>query len=453
MSARSGARTFVLLWTGRMISMLGSELTAFALGIWVYQRTGSVTLFALMALFSVAPGAVLLPVLGAVADRWDRRRAMILADAVGALAVGALFLVMAGDKAEIWHLYLAGAINSVARGLHLPAYVGSLPLLLPKQELPRASAIAQLGPVVAQIGGRALGGLLVAWLGVPGVLLVDVLSFLADALVQLAVRLPRPASSVSAERPRTAREEVSFGLLYILARPGLRGLLLMSVAVDLALGLITVLLPPFLLRIASTAALGMVQSLAGLGMLIGGLLASAWRGFRRKVHGVVLFSALFGLSLALSGLRPSTVLIAIGSCATMFWVPLFNASAQAIWVAKVPPDIQGRVFAARWMIGWSSFPIAFAVAGPLAEGVFEPLVAAGGPLSATVGRLIGTGPGRGVALLAIVMGLVSALVALAGLFCPRLLRVEDELPDAIPDEPALPGLERAERACAQALTG
>jgi DHA3 family macrolide efflux protein-like MFS transporter len=158
---------------------------------------------------------------------------------------------------------------------------------------------------------------------------------------------------------------------------------------------------------------------------------SAWGGPKRRVFGVLGFTFFEGLFTVLMGLRPSLALITAGAFGLLFALPFSNGSSQALWQAKVPPDIQGRVFAIRRMIAWSTIPLAYLLAGPLADRVFNPLMREGGPLAASVGSLIGAGPGRGAGLLLILAGFLISLVSIPGLLHPRIRRVDLELPDAL----------------------
>jgi hypothetical protein len=172
-------------------------------------------------------------------------------------------------------------------------------------------------------------------------------------------------------------------------------------------------------------------------MLIGTLVMSAWGGPKRRIHGVLGFMIISGIFQAMLGLRPSLALMAVAGFGAMLTLPIINGSSQAIWQSKVAPDVQGRVFSVRRMIAWSMIPLAYIVAGPLADRVFNPLLVQGGALATSVGQIIGVGPGRGTGLMFILTGLLCMLVAAAGYAYPHVRRVEQELPDALPDAPPL----------------
>jgi hypothetical protein len=192
---------------------------------------------------------------------------------------------------------------------------------------------------------------------------------------------------------------------------------------------------PLVLTFASAAALGTVLTVSGSGMLLGSFVMSIWGGPRRRVKGVLGFMFASGVCVMLAGLRPSVSLLALAGFCYFFSFPILNGCSQAIWQSKVAPCVQGRVFAIRRMIAWSTLPVAYLLAGPLADHIFEPLLAADGSrLAASAGRVIGVGPGRGIGLMFVLMGLMTMLLAVCGYLYPRLRLVENELPDAIEDD-------------------
>jgi hypothetical protein len=191
------------------------------------------------------------------------------------------------------------------------------------------------------------------------------------------------------------------------------------------------LITPLVLEMSTADVLGYLASAVGLGMLTGTLVMSAWGGPKRRVYGVLGFMVIGGAFFMLMGLRPSLLLMGIAGFGAMFVSPIVNASSQAIWQTKVDYDIQGRVFAIRRMIAWSTIPIAYILVGPLADNIFKPLLVEGGPLAETlIGQVIGVGPSRGIGLMFVILGLLNMLVPLIGYLNRRVRNVEDELPDA-----------------------
>ncbi|HEY0737518.1 MAG TPA: MFS transporter [Herpetosiphonaceae bacterium] len=429
-----GMTIFSIVWFGQLISLIGSGLTRFALGVWVYQLTNSVTLFAFITLAVALPGIVLAPFAGALVDRWDRRKVMIASDTGAAICTLAIALLLWGGNLALWHIYIAVGVSAVFNAFQMPAFMAAISLLVPKQHLGRANGMLQVSEAASQIVAPLLAGVLVLTIQLEGVILIDVITFLVGVAALLAVRFPEPERTAEGEEGRgSLLREAGYGLSYIAARPGLMGLLLFFAMINFTFNMIAVLYTPLLLKFTTAAALGSVMAISGAGFLVGSLIMSAWGGPQRKIYGVLGFGLLFGLSILLTGVYESTVLIAVAAFATMLWVPLINGSSAGIWHVKVAPDVQGRVFATRMMIAWSATPLSYILAGPLTDYVFEPLLLEGGALSGSVGQIVGVGAGRGIGLLFIALGLLTALAAVVGWLNPRVRLIEQELPDQIGD--------------------
>jgi hypothetical protein len=201
--------------------------------------------------------------------------------------------------------------------------------------------------------------------------------------------------------------------------------------INLAFSVCSVLATPLILSFTTSKVLASVLAVSGSGLLAGSVVMTVTGGPRPRIHGVLAFGFLFAAGLAVIGLRPSAPLVATGLFLVMFGAPIINGSSQAIWQTKVPPDLQGRVFAVRRLIAQFTAPVGFLTAGPLADYVFKPLLVPGGRLAGSAGRVLGVGPGRGIGLLYLCLSILPLLVSLWGYAQPRLRRVEEELPDAV----------------------
>ena len=435
LSRLSGMQVFKIVLFGQVVSLLGSSLSRFALGIWVYQLTGSVTQFSLATFFAVAPSLILSPFAGSLVDRWDRRWAMILSDAAAGLGTLLMaFLVWTG-RAELWHLYLIIASNAAFGTLQFPAYSATMTLLIPRDQLSRANGMALLfGPSLTTLLAPLLAGFLIGTIELKGILLLDGITCVFALLILLAVRIPQPP-----EEPQDARKAKTtvladsvYGWQFVRKRPGLLLLLLLFAVINFAMGMVETLITPLVLSFAPSSVLGAVVTGAGLGMLAGSILMSVWKGPERRVRAILCVLALQGIMLLMGGMRASAVLIGVAAFVYLACLPLINTCSQTIWQSKIPPAVQGRVFAIRQMVTSSSIPLATLVAGPLADRLFEPLLTPGGPLADSVGRLLGVGPGRGIGLLFIVLGLLVVVAAAFGYRQASLRNVETDLPD-VPD--------------------
>ena len=423
---------FSVVWFGQVVSLTGSYLTSFALGVWVFQFTGSITQFALITLCSRLPGIAIAPIAGALIDRWDRRRALIYIDLAGGLTILGLALLYFAGRMAVWHVCVAMTVNSVLSAFQWPAYSAATTMLVPKRQLGRAAGMVQTGEAIAFMISPALGGVLLISIGLDGIFLLDFVTFLFAMTTLFLIRIPTPPKNIQ-EVKQSLRNEIAYGWRYITSRPGLLALLVFFAVTNFLSGFIFVLTTPMVLSFTTPSVLGTVLSMGGLGMLIGGVVMTAWGGPTRRINGVLGFQLLTGFCFILAGLRASAVLIAVASFFFYFTVPFVGGSSQAIWQTKVSPEVQGRVFAVRRMIAWSSIPLSYLFAGPLAQYVFEPLLSQGGLLAGSVGHFTGTGPGRGIGFLFIILGVLTLLIVACGYFYPRLRLLEDEIVDAIPD--------------------
>ena len=414
------AFVFPVVWIGQLISLMGSALTSFALGVQVFEETRSASKFVLISLSTTLPLILVSPVAGALADRLDRRRAMIVGDAGAGLGVLALALLLAAGRLAVWHVYLATATLSIFGALHWAAYSAAVVQLVPKKHLGRANGMIQLAESMAPIAAPVVAGFLVVTIGLRGILAIDLGSYAFALLILLAVRFPpiqgAAAAEATAKHPSLLRDAV-MGFAYLRARPGLLALLALFAALNLGLGMSVVLVTPLVLSFAPPSTLGTVLSAGAAGGLLGSFVMSAWGGPRRRVQGVLGFALLVGLAVVLTGARASAVTVGGGLFLVTFFQPLLNGSSQVIWQSKVAPEVQGRVFAVRRMIAWSTAPLAYLLGAGLADRVFGPLFA---------------GPGRGIGAVFILAGTLTVLTVLVGASIPRLRHLEKELPDAIP---------------------
>lgn len=435
--------TFASLWLSQALSIFGSSLVAFGLGVFTFQQTGSVTKFAFVILFSVLPRVLLSPMAGSIADRYDRRWVLILSDIVTAAPLLFLLALLSAGRLEVWHIYVATAVASAGGAFQWPALHAVTPLLVPKQHLARAAGLVQAVLALSQVLAPLLAGALLPRIELTGLIYIDLVSLVLAVAVLLAIRIPRPpVSRAGAATQGKASQDLAFSWGYLRERPGLLGLLGLLAGVHLVFGGVQVLVTPLLLTYTSVPVLGRVMAFAAVGSILGGLTLGIWGGPKRRIHGVVLFIALMAVSLAVGGLRPNILLIAAANAVMLFCLPIIGGCLGAIWQTKIPPDLLGRIFALRTVVTSVMLVIGQVLAGPLAERLFEPMLAEGGALAGSVGQLIGTGPGRGIGLLWIIMGLVLLVLLAVSWTSHRLRNVESEIPDAIGDRPPGPPLGR-----------
>jgi MFS transporter, DHA3 family, macrolide efflux protein len=430
-------RKFRVLWVGQFLSLLGSGLSSFALGVWIYERTGSATQYAMIFLIAFVPGIVMSPMAGTVADRFSRRAILFCCDGAGIACMVALASLYSAGVLRPWQIYITTAVYSIMAAFQIPAFASSIPLLVPKKDIGRANGLmmlAQSSSVIAPV----LAGFLLTEITLKGVIIVDAASFLANSAALLLVPIPRPhQSAADALANDTMLGSWSVAWQYIQDHRGFTSLIGYNAALTLLCGFVDVLFTPVVLGFASARALGLVLTVGGIGMAVGSLLISAAGGPKRRMNGVVGFAVPLGLAMCAGALRPNIGLIAVAAFFFLFCTAIIESCMQSIWQVKVEPGLQGRVLALNRMIGSATQAVAFALVGPIADHWFEPLLLRGGSLAGSVGKVLGTGPGRGMALLVGLLGVVVVAIAACGYLLPSLRRLEDSNPDAISeDEPA-----------------
>ena len=310
-----------------------------------------------------------------------------------------------------------------------------MPLLVPKAQLGRANGLIQTGNALGIIA-PVIAGFLIGLVGVAGVMAVDLATFIFAAVVFLAVRVPRPAASAAGAQARgSIFRQALFGWGYLRQHRALFWLMMLFGLSNFFVSMVSVLVMPLILSFTTVAVAGVLYGCGGAGMVAGGLAMSAWGGPKRRINGVLGFMALGGVALILHSLAPSPLLIAFAAPLFLSTVPIVGGSSSAILQSRVPGDVLGRVFATASMLARLSAPLAFFLAGPLADRVFEPAMAPGGALAGSFGRWIGTGPGRGIALMFMLCGIACISAAAAGWLSPRLRHVEDAEPEPAPPPP------------------
>jgi DHA3 family macrolide efflux protein-like MFS transporter len=432
-SSLRGMRTFLTIWVAQLVSLVGSQLTGFALGVWVYDETRSVLMLALTQIALQAPYVILSPLAGVMVDRWDRRTAMIVSDLGAGLAVLAAAMLYLSGLLRPWMVIPVNFVMAAFHSLMWPAYTAAVTLLVPREQYGRANGFVQLGEALPQVAGPAIAGALYVAVKLGYLALVDFATYAFAVFVMLAlVRIPQPPASADGHRGGgRLLEEMTFGWRYIAHRRGLLALLTYFLMLNFLSGILQPLFVPLVLENWDARVLGFLSTIMGVGMLTGTLVMSAWGGGRRKIVTLLAAGIVESLFLAAMGLRAYIPLLAVAGFGFMFAMPFMNASSQAIWQAKVAPDVQGRVFAIRRAIAWSTMIAAPLLAAPLADRVFKPAMSPGGALEPLLGPLLGSGASRGIGLMVTVLGLLAAIVSFLALGNRTIRNVETDLPDHV----------------------
>ncbi|GAA4579445.1 hypothetical protein GCM10023194_05120 [Planotetraspora phitsanulokensis] len=437
-------RRFAAVATGQLVSITGSALTEFAIPIWIYLTTGSVARFALFTVLGLVPGLVVAPLAGAIVDRYDRRKVMLGGD-IGAGGVQLLVGLLAWTgNLQVWHLYPSIVFLSLALTFQRLAYGSAIPQLVPKRYLGHATGIGQLGGGLAQLLTPLLAVGLLSAVGLGGILVLDVASYVIAITLVVFVRFP---TSMAWRRKESLTAEIANGFRYVWGNRDFRKMLAFFAVLNLPLSPLFLMISPLVLSFATLGEVGKVSFLSGLGVTLGGLAMSMWGGPRHlRMRGVLLSTLVLAVFCFVTGLRAELWVVAVGAFGMALWLTLLNGIYTTIVQVKVPQRLHGRVFALNTMIAWSTLPVGFGLIAPYGTALFEPLLAPGGALAPTVGAVIGTGEGRGIGFMYLLFALLMAVIALVAL--RWLAGFDDRVPDAVADD--LIGLESVSAANANA---
>jgi ABC exporter DevA family ATP-binding subunit len=450
---------FLILWLGQLFSLVGSQLTGFALGVWVYQETHSTILFSVLMGLNVLPVIFLSPIIGSVVDRWNRRIVMLSSDFGAGLSTVALAVSIQNQYLPFTLVAVLVTLNATSSSFMRPAYTAAATQLVSRENLDRASGLMQVGNSCSQLIAPILGGVLLKAIGLPGIIWIDVITFLIAVSTQLCVRIPSVKTNAIANKKNNTNANIEtnleththtkssfsslsllqeFGqaLKFLQTRPGLLALLLLFVIKNFFTSIVYVSTTPYVLSFASEVVLGSILSAGGVGMLAGGIILSLLPTIRARILIIQVFCLLSGLTLVFLAFSNTTLTFMVGSFLFFFGLPFIHGSGQVIFQQKVPYVLQGRVFAFNEALAGSSVPLGYLIAGPLAQLVFEPLVQPQGLLANSIGPVLGVGPGRGIALLFAFLGVSHSLLAVGVALYPPLRYVEKRLPNAVAEPTA-----------------
>lgn len=432
-----GMKAFTIVWAGQILSLVGSAMTGFALTIWAWQLTGTATALALVGFFNFAPQVLFSPIAGALVDRWNRKLVMALSDLASGLTTIAILILYTSGNLQIWHLYVAGAISGLFHAFQWPAYSAAISVMIPKKQYARASGMMSMAEFGSGILSPALAGALIGIMGIGGILVIDIVTFVFALGTLLVVAIPQPKVTEEGLKGRgSLLQESLYGFRFILKRPSLLGLQLVFLGGNLMATIAYTLLNPMVLaRTGNNAAiLALVQSVAGACGVAGGLLVTATGGPKRRIVGVLAGWGINGIGLLVYGMGAGPWVWVPAALLAFTVGPVINSSNQAIWQSKVAPDVQGRVFSVRRLIAQISAPLSMLIAGQAADKITEPLMQdAGSLLAQTFGGVFGTQIGSGMGLLISLSGLLVVVVALIGASIPMIRNVETLLPDHVQD--------------------
>jgi MFS family permease len=434
MGNATSLQRFLVLWTGQLLSGIGTGMSAFALGVHVFRTTGTATGFATVILCLFVPSIVLKPVGGVLADRWNRRWMMMIGDAGAAAGILFVLAMLNTRPAVVWPIYIGVGVSSAFSALQNPAYKATVTDLLTPEQFSRAGGLVQLAASAQHLVAPAAAGVLMGVATIGTVLLVDTVTF-GVAIVTLIAVGPFGAGAATgpavvgadqtvADRAGTTGttrfaqqiqrffRELREGWRAVTAQRNVLEIVVVLSLVTLFVGLLQTLFGPMVLTFTDARTLGTVQSVSALGMVATSVVLGLVTIRTRHRELLLVGLAVAGVSLALLGTTTQIPLLTVVFVLFFAALPLVNTGAEVLIRTGVANEHQGRAWGIIGFLSQVGYLGAYLSAGVLADHLFEPLLTESGALSASVGRLIGTGPGRGMGFILFLSGIcLTALTA------------------------------------------
>ncbi|MEM8672883.1 MAG: MFS transporter [Cyanobacteria bacterium P01_G01_bin.67] len=418
---------FIVIWIGQLASLLGSEMTNFAITIWAWEITGQATPLSLILFFVHTPRVIASMFAGVFVDRYSRKLLMMIGDlAAGASTIALLFLFLTNNL-QIWHLYFTAAVNSLFGLIQGLAYSASLSLIIPQQHYTRATALNTIQISSSFIFAPALAGAFYPLIGLRGILIIDIVTFIFAIATLSMVQIPQPErKKVTKKNIRNIKQELTFGLRYLFKHPNLLAILVFLLINNLINSVNFAILPAMVLARSNSdpTVWGRLLTTFGIGGVLGAATMSIWNLPKRRINGLLMGNAIWKGGLILLSITQSMFLQLVAAIVSGFCSPFPESSNQGFWISKVKPEIQGRVFAARDLIAGIATPLGAAIAGPLADNVFAPAMKTNSILAQLLGDILVSGTGAGMALTIALFSCCGVAIALGGYAFPVLREVE-----------------------------
>ena len=413
-------KTFIVIWFGQFISMLGSALSAFGLGIWIFQKTGSAASFAMSAVCTVLPALLFAPFAGSIADRKKRKAIILLTDSIDAFFKILIVTLLIFNKLELWMVYPLVFISGTLGTFQNPAFGASIPMLVPTDKLTRANGLLQFSSAIQNLLAPVIAGFLYPLIELKGLFIIDFVSFFF-ALASIAfIKIPQPSIEKTKDSlVLAAFKDLQYAWKYLIQKEGLMQLIVFFAFLNFIANLSMILLGPLMMSVYNSQAYGNVQAGIGLAMLLGGLCSSLIPDTKNKIKRILLILSLCSIGPIISGTTLNRIIITGGFFIFMFPVPYVNTLLMSIFQIKIERNVLGRVGALMTAILAAITPIAYLCAGPLADYVFEPLM---------------NEKGRGIGLIFIISGILLIISCLLMRLNKTVTSIEKRLPDYVDNQ-------------------
>lgn len=431
MSQKRKMISFQLIAAGQLISILGSAMSNFAIGIWIWKTTGKATPFSMISVAFALSSLLFTPIAGVLVDRWPRKLSLILPAVVSSLMMGFLLVLFISNQIRLPYIYISAFIMGVANSFEFPAFTSLVTVMLPKEQYNKGNSYLSLIESAPGILAPILAGFLMTFMGIPGILAIDIVTFIVVILVILKIRIPHISEKIqkSGYRLREIAKEAWEGFQFMGSRKPLLYLLMMWFFLNFFGGFSGVLFTPYILAKTNNNQLflGTVNGAFGLGGILCAVLLMVWMGPKKKIKGLLSGLMIGYLSTVLfvfcGPLYQFVAMALLGSFGNTFAYTF----SQSIWQTKTPILLQGRVFSARKIIAQISGPITMGISGPLVDYVLFPIV----KNNPFLPMWLGTGKANALALSILFGGTLSLTTVIVAMTNKKIRQIETVIPDQV----------------------
>lgn len=428
-------RSFVIIWFGQFVSIIGSGLSSFACSVWILETTHSALTFAVSLVIYQLPALVISPIAGSLADRRSRKAVMMLADTGDACVKLILAFCWFTHHLELNYVYAALCLSSVFNTLQTPAFSASIPCLVAKDQLNRANGMMQGIRSVKVMAVPLLAGMLYPIIHMGGLLMIDVATYIIGIFTLASQSIAQPAFERKPLHSRQIVTDLHAAALYLWHKQGFVSLIVLFAVLNFVVNVALVSIPAMVIALHGAAIYGMVNAISGCAMVISSVVMMVVSPHSKRIQAILIGLLVSALGLMVMSVSPLWYIIAGGFFLFALPVPVVSAYMQSITQTKISGEILGRASALQKMIVTGAAPLAYVLSGYLTDYVFNPLLVDGGAWSNSfIAAVFGTGPARGTGVILFLCGLVLVLVGIGSHANKRLMTLERTNPDVIGDD-------------------
>ena len=424
-SSQQRLKHFVFILAGQVVSIFGSALTSFALGVWAFQKAGSVAAYTGI-FFAAALGTVLaVPFAGSLVDRWHKKKVLMGSSLGSALVSACIAVFYFLNILDIWIIIICAFLNGIAIAFSKPAITASIKILIDSDDLARANGMAAAGFGLSTLVAPVIAGFLLLKVGLLGILLIDLFTFTIGIIVLGFLKLPK--RNLAPEEPIFT--SIKFAWNYLKEKDALLWLNGFYFILNFFTAGIVVVIQPLILTFTDASGLGFILTMGGLGYLAGAILIGVWGGPKRKIFAVYAAALFMALGMGILPLSTKPLIVSMGAFLLAAALPISLACNQAIIQKKAHSMYIGRVDGMGMFFINLSMPFGYLAAGLLAQNIFEPFMQSATDANAFFIPLYGAGEGRGIALMITLISCCLVFAVLVASLLPKIRRIEIDLKD------------------------